>query len=99
MTDDDEVRNKNRRVALWLDKLRSRGVKAWCAERGSRENCDPIQEQNLKLIDRTVSLEVGDRLAIGSVDDGYRLVRITQIIDKLPNHVRSFAIEPVTAEK
>jgi hypothetical protein len=89
--------NRSTRIALWEEHLRSQGVKAWYSGRESQDN-SPIQEPLLKRIDPTVSLEVGDRLAFGSVDDGYCLVRITKIIDPDPQgtyHVRSFAVEPV----
>jgi hypothetical protein len=97
--DDDEARIERRRRALWERELRSQGVKAWCSGRESRENNDPIQEPNLKRIDRNVSPEVGDLIAIGSVEDGHRIVRVTKIDLKAPNPVRWFAIEPVTAEE
>lgn len=97
--DDDEARNERRRRALWERELRSQGVKGWCSGRESRENNDPIQEPNLKRIDRNVSTEVGDLIAIGSVEDDHRLVRVTKIYSRAPNPVRSFAIEPVTAKE
>jgi hypothetical protein len=96
--DDDEARNERRRQALWERELRSQGVKAWCSGRESRENNDPIQEPNLKRIGN-VSPEVGDLIAIGNVEDGHRLVRVTKIYSNAPNLVRLFAIEPVTAEE
>jgi hypothetical protein len=66
--DDDGAGNRERHLALWQSELRRRGMKAWCSARESAANNDPIQEPNLRRLNRSARPEVGDLLAIGSVD-------------------------------